>query len=40
MDMATPPLGPRQRLQILAVVLLPLLLLGLWLTSKGFFSSP
>jgi hypothetical protein len=38
--MAAPPLGPRQRLQILVVVLLPLLLLAAWLTSKGFFATP
>jgi len=38
--MATPPLERRQQLQILAVVLLPLLLLGAWLTSKGFFAAP
>jgi hypothetical protein len=38
--MATPPLERRQRLQLLAIVLLPLLLLGIWLTSKGFFAPP
>ncbi|MCP9900744.1 hypothetical protein KBZ12_09695 [Cyanobium sp. Cruz CV13-4-11] len=32
--------GLRQRLQILAGFLLPLLVLSLWLNSRGFFGSP
>ncbi len=32
--------GLRQRLQILAGFLLPLLVLGLWLQSRGFFGGP
>jgi hypothetical protein len=38
--MAVPPLAFRQRLAILAVVALPLLVLALWLTGKGFFAAP
>ena len=32
--------GLRPRLQILAGFLLPLLVLSLWLNSRGFFGSP
>lgn len=32
--------GLRPRLQILAGFLLPLVVLGLWLNSRGFFISP
>ncbi|MCS5700197.1 hypothetical protein NZK32_14235 [Cyanobium sp. FGCU-52] len=28
------------RLQILAAVFVPMLLIGIWLQSKGFFQSP
>jgi len=28
------------RLQILAAVFVPMLLIGIWLNSKGFFQSP
>ena len=38
--MAPPPLALRQRLVILAVTLTPLLVLAVWLGSKGFFSPP
>lgn len=38
--MAPPSLTLRQRLVVLAVVMAPLLLLGLWLGSKGFFATP
>ncbi len=37
---ATEPGGLRQRLQILAGFLLPLVVLSLWLNSRGFFGSP
>ncbi len=32
--------GLRPRLQILAGFLLPLVVLGIWLNSRGFFGSP
>ncbi|WP_216900726.1 hypothetical protein [Synechococcus sp. CCY 9618] len=32
--------GLRPRLQLLAGFLLPLVVLGLWLQSRGFFASP
>jgi hypothetical protein len=32
--------GLRPRLQILAGFLLPLVVLGVWLNSRGFFGSP
>ncbi|MEB3321906.1 MAG: hypothetical protein VKI81_03690 [Synechococcaceae cyanobacterium] len=32
--------GLRQRLQLLAGFLVPLLAIGLWLNSRGFFASP
>jgi hypothetical protein len=32
--------GLRPRLQILAGFLLPLVVLGLWLNSRGFFAGP
>lgn len=38
--MTVPPLDRRQRLLVLALVLLPLVLLAAWLGSKGFFSAP
>ena len=34
------PDGLRQRLQILAGFLLPLVVLSLWLNSRGFFGGP
>ncbi len=37
---ANEPGDLRQRLQILAGFLLPLLVLSLWLNSRGFFDSP
>jgi hypothetical protein len=37
---AKEPGGLRQRLQILAGFLLPLVVLSLWLNSRGFFGSP
>ncbi|MBW4529816.1 MAG: hypothetical protein KME02_03910 [Aphanothece saxicola GSE-SYN-MK-01-06B] len=39
-SLANEPGGLRQRLQILAGFLLPLLVLSLWLNSRGFFGSP
>ncbi|MEB3200054.1 MAG: hypothetical protein VKK62_05970 [Synechococcaceae cyanobacterium] len=35
-----PDAGLRMRLMILGGVLLPMLVLGLWLNSQGFFTSP
>jgi hypothetical protein len=35
---ASEPSGLRPRLQILAGFLLPLVVLGLWLNSRGFWS--
>ncbi|MFM7085382.1 MAG: hypothetical protein ACKOXO_00055 [Cyanobium sp.] len=34
------PSDQRVRLQIFGAFVLPLLLLGLWLNSRGFFSTP